>query len=330
MLENKMLAWGVSEGRIASEQKPIWLLDELIEQGDQWIINGAPKSGKSLLATQLALAIASGGQFLNWKNQTPARVLYMDFELKDRLFWKRFLTMTTHNNVTDQTIERNFFRCGDFQTTDVLDPVEAKKMISIVNEIQPDLIIWDVLARMHTAAENDNSMMGQVMRSIRKISRPAAHIVVHHARKSSPGAEGYNAGAAGIRGASSIHGEADGVMSLALRDGQGARFSLRFSSRAVETPDEILLNRTEHLIFVSANDSDKNTLLTSLKKALSGHTSVSAAELVNSFRAEFSIQERQAKNYIRKCVANAWVRRERRPDKTYEYIATDLLTDVSA
>nr|WP_273542769.1 hypothetical protein [Aeromonas caviae] len=37
---------------------------------------------------------------------------------------------------------------------------------------------------MHTAAENDNSMMGQVMRSIRKISQPAAHIVVHHARKS--------------------------------------------------------------------------------------------------------------------------------------------------
>ncbi len=82
MLQNKMLAWGVSEGRIASEQKPIWLLDELIEQGDQWIINGAPKSGKSLLATQLALAIASGGQFLNWKNQNPARVLYMDFELR--------------------------------------------------------------------------------------------------------------------------------------------------------------------------------------------------------------------------------------------------------
>ena len=54
MLQNRMLAWGVSEGRIASEQKPIWLLDELIEQGDQWIINGAPKSGKSLFATQLA------------------------------------------------------------------------------------------------------------------------------------------------------------------------------------------------------------------------------------------------------------------------------------
>ncbi len=82
MLQNRMLAWGVSEGRIASEQKPIWLLDELIEQGDQWIINGAPKSGKSLLATQLALAIASGGQFLNWKNKNPARVLYMDFELR--------------------------------------------------------------------------------------------------------------------------------------------------------------------------------------------------------------------------------------------------------
>ncbi|WP_323935260.1 AAA family ATPase [Aeromonas caviae] len=91
MLQNRMLAWGVSEGRIASEQKPIWLLDELIEQGDQWIINGAPKSGKSLVATQLALAIASGGQFLNWRNRNPARVLYMDFELR------RVRISTLHN-----------------------------------------------------------------------------------------------------------------------------------------------------------------------------------------------------------------------------------------
>ena len=105
---------------------------------------------------------------------TVTTTKYMDFELKDRLFWKRFLTMTAHNNVTDQTIERNFFRCGDFQTTDVLDPVEAKKMISIVNEIQPDLIIWDVLARMHTAAENDNGLMGQVMRSISASVKPRA------------------------------------------------------------------------------------------------------------------------------------------------------------
>ena len=54
------------------------------------------------------ITIASGGQFLNWQNQTPARVLYMDFELKKIGFLETLLTMTAHNNVTDQTIERNF------------------------------------------------------------------------------------------------------------------------------------------------------------------------------------------------------------------------------
>ena len=33
MLQNRMLAWGVSEGRIASEQKPIWLLDGIYSPG---------------------------------------------------------------------------------------------------------------------------------------------------------------------------------------------------------------------------------------------------------------------------------------------------------
>lgn len=66
-----------------------------------------------------------------------------------------------------------------------------------------------------------------------------------------------------MRGASSIHGEADGVISLGTREGQGARYSLTFSARAVETPDEILLNRIG-LTLVSAIGEERDKLMDGL------------------------------------------------------------------
>lgn len=318
--------YAVAAGRTASEQEPDWLLNGLIEKGDQWIVCGAPKCGKSLLASELALAVASGGKFLNWENTKPARVLYMDFELKERLFWKRFFTMVDSCNISEQEIEPRFFRCGDFQTTDVLNSDEAQKMKDIVNEIKPDFIVWDVLARMHNATENDNAEMGRVMRAIRLISGSAAHVVVHHARKAGYETDGYNPGAVGMRGASSIHGEADGVIALAARTGQGGRYSLKFSSRAVETPDEILLDRTEHLKLVIAAKVKKDWLKGALQNSLQGRTSISVKELVDRFGQIFSVKERQAKGYIKKCVEQGWIKNNQKADRSYEY---QLLTTFS-
>ncbi len=333
MKNDKKQHWGVSMGRISCELQHQWILDGLIAQGDQWIISGAPKSGKSLCAAQLALVVASGGQFLSWKGNRPARVLYMDFELKEQLFWRRLFTMMASNNLADQNIEDHFYRCGDYRSVDVLDPIDAQRLTKDVSIIQPDLIVWDVLARMHNAVENDNGAMGRVMRAIRAISSSAAHIVVHHARKETPGMGGYNSGAAGIRGASSIHGEADGVMALAVRGGQGARFSLQFSARAIETPDEMLLNRTEHLTFVRATEGQNDRLSIALRSALKDRQSISATELVSTIGESLSVEERQAKNYIRKCVDRGWIERKKRPDKTYEYLVLDgfhtpIMTDV--
>ncbi|MEX5365319.1 AAA family ATPase, partial [Pseudomonas guariconensis] len=53
---------------VLSAAKPIeWLYTDFLETGEQIIIAGAPKTGNSLLAAQLGLALASGGEFLGWK-----------------------------------------------------------------------------------------------------------------------------------------------------------------------------------------------------------------------------------------------------------------------
>lgn len=63
----------------SQSMKPIdWIVPGLIVRGDQIIISAAPKAGKTLLASQLCLALASGGHFLKWKVCTPQKVLYLN------------------------------------------------------------------------------------------------------------------------------------------------------------------------------------------------------------------------------------------------------------
>lgn len=309
--------WGVAMGSLAAQQQPIWLLDGLIEMGDQWMLAGSPKAGKSMMATQLGIAISTGGKFMNWQCSRPARVLYMDFELKDRVFWQRVMTMFNGN---EAMLRKNFFRCGDFKTIDVLDVVERQRITELIAELKPDLIIWDVLARMHSAEENDNGMMKAVMLSIRMMSGSAAHIVVHHARKPPSGAEGVNLGALGMRGASSIHGEADGVMSLAVREGQGARYSLQFSARAVEAPDELLLNRGANLMFYGASEDEADKLKRALHGAFRGNGFVLSSDLESHFCDALGVKSRRAKDYIKQCCDNGWIAVERRQDRRYQYV----------
>ena len=315
--------WGVSMGITAALQQPEWVLEGLIERGDQWVLAGSPKAGKSLMAAQIALAVSEGGTFLNWTCSRPLKTLYMDLELKDRAFWQRTLSMYRGNEAA-MLRNSNFLRCGDFRTIDVLDVVQRKKMADMIAAVQPDFIVWDVLARMHSGEENDNGVMKAVMISIRMVSGSAAHIVVHHARKPAPGTEGVNLGALSLRGASAIHGEADGVMSLAVRDGQGARFSLKFSTRNVEEPDEMLLSRDDTtLMYQEGSRGEQERIREVLQAAMRGQGYILSQELEEHFCEALQVKSRRAKDYLKQCREWGWVELERRQDRRYQYVLTD-------
>lgn len=220
-----------------AQQKADYIFEGLIEKGDQWIISGAPKSGKSRLALQLAISASEGQDFLGYKCPKKNKVLYVDFELSPRVSSTRILSF--YNSDFNALLENEYlFVCSEYKQVDVnstSDCAEIQKLISLIN---PELIIWDVLARMHGADENSNIAMLQVMQNIRRLSKGTAHVVVHHARKETYG----NGGAKSIRGASSIHGEADGVMAVAFENLRKGSHSIIFSTRAVETPDKVWMN----------------------------------------------------------------------------------------
>lgn len=230
-----------------AQQKADYIFEGLIEKGDQWIISGAPKSGKSRLALQLAISASEGQAFLGYECPEKQKVLYIDLELSPRVSSTRILSFYDYDS--NALLKNEYlFVCSDYKQIDVNSTSDCAEIQKLISLIHPDLIIWDVLARMHAADENSNIAMLQVMQNIRRLSKDTAHVVVHHARKEAYG----NGGAKSIRGASSIHGEADGVMAVAFENTRKGSHSIMFSTRAVETPDKVWMN-SHGLEFIPAS-----------------------------------------------------------------------------
>lgn len=315
----------------AASQPDIWVLEGLIEAGDQVVLAGAPKAGKSLMASQLALAVASGGKFLGWRAPTQRKVLYVNLELRPKRFGRRLIAQV--GGARNLSRHTNLLTINDLRTLDIIDPLRREEFAELVRSEGIELVIWDVLARMHGEDENNNPAMRAVMHAIRVASADRAHIILHHMRKPAGGQEDVNLGAAGMRGASSIHGEADLIVSLHVRSGQGARFSLKFSARNIEAPDELLLDRGADLLFNEAAEAEAHRNQDAIRCAFGGSTSCLAKTLHEQLMKTFDVKERRASQLIKAAVKAGWITRSQRSDRRYEYWmqpASDLLVPVEA
>lgn len=70
-----------------------WLIDDLLPVGGVVMLSAKPKMGKSFLAIQLALSVASGGDFLGFQARKN-EVLYIDLETSQRSMKNRISMMT--------------------------------------------------------------------------------------------------------------------------------------------------------------------------------------------------------------------------------------------
>ncbi|WP_421760322.1 AAA family ATPase [Devosia sp.] len=174
-----------------------WLVRGVLPAPAFAVLYGEPGCGKSFVALSMALAVASGGEWLG-RPVKQAKVLYVAAEgvlgLKNRLRANRRLRGISEENLRF-----------------VADPVmvaDSTQVIALVRDLAaegfaPGLIIVDTLARVAVGVdENSAKEIGVVIAGFDDLKRAtdATVLVIHHTRKDGVSERGSGA----LRGAADV------------------------------------------------------------------------------------------------------------------------------
>jgi hypothetical protein len=229
-------------------EKPAIVGGGIIVRGSFNVLGGPPKTGKSAKAKALAFKRSIGHPWLGFPT-TTGRTLYLNAEIPERELQSRMRLMLLDlgEPLPDK---RLYFVSHRGLRLDRPDGLKACR--SIVEQVRPDLLIVDPLARFYSGDENSAREVGRLVGSLDELIQTygVAVLLIHHTAK--PSATDPREGGLRLRGSSALFAAADTVMIL---DRQDDAFRLSFELRHGAEPEPMRLHRTEHLWFVPAGAS---------------------------------------------------------------------------
>lgn len=202
-----------------------WLIEQLWSEQAVGLIGGEPKCCKSLLALDLAVAVASGTPCLR-RFAVPRRGTVLLFAAEDALHVvrRRLESIGRAAGVALEDLDVQVITAPRLR----LDLHEdAARLDRTVAALRPRLLILDPFVRLHRRDENASAEVAPLLDLLRELQRryELAVVLVHHARK---GGGHVRAGQA-LRGSSEFHAWGDSLLYLRR---QGERLTLSGEHRA--------------------------------------------------------------------------------------------------
>jgi RecA-family ATPase len=184
------------------EGKPIpqrqWLVDGLVPSKTVTLFGGDGGTGKSLLALQLAAAVASGTKWLN-RDVSSGRVIFISAEDDEDELHRRLHDIKTAAGVDFSDLSELTLR--SLAGEDALLAIESNVALvqsALFDEldtraglVEPTLIVIDTLADVYPSNENDRAKVRQFIGILRGLAlkRECALILLAH-----PSLSGLNSG----------------------------------------------------------------------------------------------------------------------------------------
>lgn len=210
-----------------------WLVDDLVARGYLVMLGGRPKSGKSWLGLQLAMAVDQGVDFLDRPTRT-GKTLYIALEDGERRMQQRVNLLKWQPRAADVATTIARFVGDNGEPGPGL--LQLREAASVGNY---DLIVVDTLIATLSgrANENDNAQMGELLNDLARIAHDTdtAIVVIHHTGKQ--GADdifGTLRGASAIRGAYDLglilerkQAEREAVLHIEARDFDASSLTLQ-------------------------------------------------------------------------------------------------------
>ena len=187
-----------------------WLVEQLWADEAVGILGGEPKCGKSFLALQMGVAVASGAPCLGrFAVSRPGRVLVFPAEDALHIVRHRLDALCSTADLELANIDLQVITAPRLRLD--LD-ADRQALAETVAHHQPKLLVLDPFVRLHRVDENASQQVAPLLAFLRELQRQhnLAVLVVHHARK---GAANCRAGQA-LRGSSEFHAWGDSNLYL--------------------------------------------------------------------------------------------------------------------
>jgi hypothetical protein len=222
---------------------PRWLIDALWAERAVGILGGEPKCGKSLLALEMAVAVAAGLPCLRrFPVAHAGRVLLFAAEDSHPIVRQRLEGICAAAGIGLDALDLYVITAPALR----LDLTgDQQRLEETVKQAQPRLLVLDPFVRLHRIDENASGEVAAILSSLRRLERTyaTAVLLVHHVRK---GAGHLRAGQA-LRGSSELHAWGDSNLYLRRR---GNVLRLTGEHRAASALDDLHLklpNDAHHL-----------------------------------------------------------------------------------
>jgi RecA-family ATPase len=209
-----------------------WLIETLWTQYGVGLVGGTPKSLKTWLALELAVAVASGtaclGRFAVKRKGLALIYLAEDQPCDVR---QRLQNLCEHRDVAMNQLDVLVITEPCLRLDNERD---IERLDATLQQYKPTLLLLDPFVRLHRANENDAQEVARILASLRQLQRKhlCAVVVVHHTRKNQRTGQHGQA----LRGSGDFHAWADCALYLNHTSYNALQMTIEHRSAATPGP----------------------------------------------------------------------------------------------
>ncbi len=206
-----------------------WIIPGVIHKGAKGLIVAQPKAGKSMIALDLAIAISSGQSWLGLQPERSVNTAVVSREDGPQMTQHRLREFARGRGLAFNNLKNLYVNTFEQKATfSIENDDDLGEICTSLKKEGVELVIFDVLNKLHGAEENDNTKMTAIMSRfdiIRAETGSDVCVIHHDAKNSAPGAKKP-------RGASSIDSWWDWKISISVSADDDSRKEVYFASKA--------------------------------------------------------------------------------------------------
>jgi len=210
-----------------------WLVEHLVSQSAAAVVGGAPKTCKTWLGCELALAVATGTPALGRFAARRGTVIFYGAEDDQPSLRARFGAIARARGLA---LDAAALFLLDVTSLRLDRAQDVARLRATVAEHRPALVVLDPFVRLARVDENSAGEVSAVLGELRSIQRElgTAILLAHHMRKSASGHMGYQ-----LRGSGDFAAWHDSALYLG---GSPERLVLHVEHRSAPAPEPLELH----------------------------------------------------------------------------------------